>query len=222
MGLLHFKSLQFFILFAVVLALFGCQTEGVAKRDRVYVKRAVDGDTLLLRSGERVRLIGVDTPESVHREKPVEFFAKEASKFTKKMVQRKFVWLEYGDEQYDAYDRILAYVFLEDGTFLNAELIKQGYAFSYNRFPHKYLDQFRQYEKEARLNAVGLWGRFSKGDNRYDLMWIGSKDKQVFHHPSCRKGVAIPEKDCQRFYSKYSPRDQGYKPCHYCVRKGAM
>jgi len=191
-------------------------------RDRVYVKRVVDGDTLLLQSGERVRLIGVDTPESVHREKPVEYFSKEASRFTKKMVQKKYVWLEYGQERKDVYNRLLAYVYMEDGTFLNAELIKQGYAFAYVRFPHKHLDAFREYEREARENAVGLWGRFSRGNNRYDLFWIGSKSKKVFHHPSCQKGCVIPENDLETFYSKYGPKNRKYKPCYRCVKKSDL
>jgi len=55
------------------------------------------------------------------------------------------------------YRRLLAYVYLMDGTFLNAEIIKQGYGFAYTRYPFKYLDEFRRYEKEARENRRGLW-----------------------------------------------------------------
>jgi micrococcal nuclease len=121
------------------------------------VKRVIDGDTLLLTTGERVRLIGVDTPETKHPKKPVQRFGKEAYLFTKGMVEGKEVRLEYDWQRRDKYNRLLAYVYLLDGTFLNAEIIKQGYGFAYTRFPFKYLQEFRKYEKEARENKKGLW-----------------------------------------------------------------
>jgi micrococcal nuclease len=121
------------------------------------VKRVIDGDTLILVNGERVRLIGVDTPETKHPKKPVQRFGKEAYFFTKKMVEGKEVKLEYDWQRRDKYNRLLAYVYLLDGTFLNAEIIKQGYGFAYTRFPFKYLQEFRKYEKEARENKRGLW-----------------------------------------------------------------
>ena len=119
--------------------------------------RVVDGDTIILSNGERVRLIGVDTPETKHPNKPVEYFGKEASAFTKRMVEGKEVRLEYDQQQRDKYGRLLAYVYLMDGTFLNAEIIKQGYGNAYTRFPFKYMEEFRQYEKEAREAKRGLW-----------------------------------------------------------------
>jgi micrococcal nuclease len=121
------------------------------------VNRAVDGNTLLLTNGEYVRLIGVDTPETKHPEKPVERFGKEAYLFTKKMAEGKEVSLEYDQTRRDRYGRILAYVYLSDGTFLNAEIIKQGYGFTYTKYPFKYMEEFRRYEREARENGKGLW-----------------------------------------------------------------
>jgi len=119
--------------------------------------RVIDGDTIILDGYERVRLIGVDTPETSHPRKPVQFFAKKASEFTRKLVLKKKVRLEYDQERKDKYGRTLAYVFLEDGTFLNAEIIKQGYGFAYTRYPFKYLEEFRKYEREAREKGKGLW-----------------------------------------------------------------
>jgi micrococcal nuclease len=122
--------------------------------------RVIDGDTIIVNiegKKEKVRLIGVDTPETVHPNKPVEYFGKEASEFTKKMVEGKKVRLEYDWQKRDKYGRLLAYVFLTDGTFLNAEIIKQGYGFAYTKYPFKYLDEFRRYEREARENGRGLW-----------------------------------------------------------------
>ena len=137
-------------------------------RDAEYrtVKRVVDGDTLILENGERVRLIGVDTPETKHPQKPVEYFGKEATAFTRGMVQGKRIRLEFDQGNFhlghkDKYGRMLAYVFLEDGTFLNAEIVKQGYGHAYTRFPFRYLKEFRQLEREAREQGRGLW---AKGD----------------------------------------------------------
>ena len=109
-------------------------------------------------------MIGVNTPETKHPQKPVEYFGREASAFTRKMVQGRRVRLEFDQantkiSHKDRYKRTLSYVFLEDGTLLNAEIIKQGYGFAYTRFPFKYLDEFRRYEREAREQNKGLWGK---------------------------------------------------------------
>jgi micrococcal nuclease len=121
------------------------------------VKRVIDGDTLLLINGERVRLIGVDTPETKHPQKPVQYFGREAYLFTKEMVDGKEARFEFDRQKRDRYGRLLAYVYLLDGTFLNAEIIKQGYGFAYTRFPFKYMEEFRRFEREARDKRKGLW-----------------------------------------------------------------
>jgi len=143
----------FLFLIIIVLFLYGFSNA----QDVVRVKRVVDGDTLLLFNGEKVRLIGVDTPETKHPQKPVERFGKEAHLFTKKMVERKEVRLEYDQTRRDRFGRILAYVYLMDGTFLNAEIIKQGYGFAYIKYPFKYMEEFGQYQREAMENKRGLW-----------------------------------------------------------------
>ena len=89
--------------------------------------------------------------------KPVEYYGKEATAFTKKMVGGRVVKLKYDVQRRDKYGSLLAYVYLMDGTFLNAEIIKRGYGHAYTRFPFKYMEEFKQYEKEARENKRGLW-----------------------------------------------------------------
>ena len=132
----------------------------VTAQDFYLCTRVIDGDTIAVEKNgkkEKVRLIGADTPETVHPSKPVEYFGKEASEFTRKNVEGKRVRLEYDWQNRDKYGRLLAYVYIEDGTFLNAEIIRQGYGFAYTRYPFKYLEDFREYEREARGNNRGLW-----------------------------------------------------------------
>ncbi|MFQ5927396.1 MAG: thermonuclease family protein [Terriglobia bacterium] len=126
------------------------------------VEWVVDGDTLVLDGGERVRLIGVDTPElggspRARRPGQPDPFAEEATAFVRGLVEGKRVRLAYGPEPTDDYGRTLAYVYLENGTFLNAELIRQGYGRAYTRFPFAYREEFRRLEQEARENRRGLW-----------------------------------------------------------------
>jgi len=146
---------KFFTFVIPVLILFFLLSTSHAE---IYkVKRVIDGDTLLLINGERVRLIGVDTPETKHPQKPVQYFGREAYLFTKEMVDGKEARFEFDRQKRDRYGRLLAYVYLLDGTFLNAEIIKQGYGFAYTRFPFKYMEEFRRYEREARDKRKGLW-----------------------------------------------------------------
>ncbi len=137
----------------------------------VYVKRAVDGDTLVLATGERVRLIGIDTPEmhessKLHRDsqktnqdiKTIIKLGTLAYEFTKKLVEGKRVNLEFDIEKQDKYNRLLAYVYLKDGTFVNAEIVRQGYASIMSIPPNvKYADLFLKLSQEARENKRGLW-----------------------------------------------------------------
>jgi len=130
------------------------------KRITVRVVAVIDGDTIdvtIEGKRERVRMIGVDTPETVHPKKAVETFGKEASEFTKSTLMGKTVTLEFGEEERDKYGRILAYIFLSDGTNVNGELIRRGYGYAYLRFPFALSALFSAYEAEARKAKLGLW-----------------------------------------------------------------
>ena len=156
------------------------------------VSRVIDGDTFVLENGERVRLIGVDTPETVHPSKPVGYFGKEASAFTKNIIEGKRVRLEYDVQKQDRYGRLLAYVYLPDGTFVNAELVKQGYAQVSTYPPNvKYVDLFTRLQREAREQNRGLWAQTeavqsdTTKDHAQETVYI-TKSGTKYHSDGCR------------------------------------
>jgi micrococcal nuclease len=122
------------------------------------VRRAVDGDTLLLENGVRVRLLGVDTPETKHPDRPPEPWGEEASDYTHRLVDGRNVTLEYDRERVDDYGRTLAYVFI-DGRMLNELLIAEGYSRAMTRHPYR-TDRkklFEAAEEKARNARKGIW-----------------------------------------------------------------
>lgn len=127
------------------------------------VSRVVDGDTVVLRGLGTVRLIGIDTPETVDPRKPVERFGKEASAALRAMIAGRDVVVEYDQDRADKYNRTLAYLYLTDGTFVNLEMVRQGYAHAYVKYPFREMSRFRAAEREARAAERGLWSD-SAGD----------------------------------------------------------
>jgi micrococcal nuclease len=138
----------------------------VAEMTQAVVERIVDGDTIVvsfmpglgLETSEKVRLIGVDTPETVDPRRPVEYFGKEASSFVADHLLGRMVRLAFEPALRDRYDRLLAYVFLEDGTCFNLAIVAEGYGFAYTKYPFMFMDDFRAAERKAREGKRGLWG----------------------------------------------------------------
>lgn len=134
--------------------------------DTFLVTKVVDGDTIVVDINgkkETVRLLGIDTPESVDPRKPIECFALNAGLKMKELVLNKKVLLidekeSQGDR--DRYGRLLRYVYLPDvsRTFVNGEMVKQGYAYSFREYPTDIQEKFNTWEKYARDNNLGLWG----------------------------------------------------------------
>ena len=157
---LHNSRSSFFVFFLLGVL----QQAAVHAAELRTVKQVVDGDTIVLENGERVRLIGIDAPEIKHATKAGAEMGKKAAAFARKLVEGKRVRLEFdpanaGRAHKDTRKRTLAYVFLADGTFLNAELLKAGYAFTIPGLVHKYRDDFRRFERDARENRRGLWSK---------------------------------------------------------------
>lgn len=134
-----------------------------ANRQVLYkVTKVIDGDTIQVKIGarkEKVRLLGIDAPETKNTSKSVQCFGKEAFKKMKKLVLGKKVRLEADstNSDRDKYNRLLRYLYLKDGTFVNANLVKNGYAFAYFKFPFQFKAEFQQYQTKAREARKGLW-----------------------------------------------------------------
>ncbi len=127
------------------------------RQDTFLVTRVIDGDTIELENGQVVRYLLIDTPETVHPEKPVECFGPEATERNRQLVEGRRVRLERDMTDRDAYGRLLRYVYA-DGTMVQAELVREGYGYVYSRQPDvKYLKDMAGLEREARELGAGLW-----------------------------------------------------------------
>lgn len=121
------------------------------------VIEVIDGDTIKIEGGQKIRYIGIDTPETVHPSKPVEYFGIEASNKNKELVEGKQVKFEKDISETDRYGRLLRYIWVGD-IFVNDYLVRQGYAYASTYPPDvKYAEQFVQAQREARENNRGLW-----------------------------------------------------------------
>lgn len=123
----------------------------------LLVTRVIDGDTLLLDGGFRVRLLGVNTPETKHPDRPAEPYGPEAYEYTRSLVDQRTVTLEYDRERLDNYRRVLAYVYLTDGSLLNQRLIETGHSPAIVSFPIR-SDRKRLFEDTERVAQAGLLG----------------------------------------------------------------
>lgn len=137
-----------------------------------HVSEFIDGDTIQVDmngSKEKVRFIGVDTPETHDPRKVVQCYGMAAANFTKQQIGTNPVRLEADptNTDRDRYNRLLRYVYTPDNKLINAEIIKQGYGFAYVSFPFTKMNEFKLYQKQAQTNQLGLWGSCQPIPNKY-------------------------------------------------------
>jgi len=130
-------------------------------RHKVFCKRVVDGDTIIIKSGNkkiRVRLLGIDTPEVNWKNKALsQKGASEATLFLKNEIEGKVIFIESEEPFVGYYGRVLGYIFKEDGTFINASIVEQGYGRVFRRYPCKRTDELLTLEKKAKSRGLGIW-----------------------------------------------------------------
>ncbi|MDY6953582.1 MAG: thermonuclease family protein [Thermodesulfobacteriota bacterium] len=172
-----------------------------------------DGDTVVVSGGVRVRYIGVNAPEVAHKERSAERFGPEARAFNRKLVFHKKVRLELGREEHDQYGRLLAYVFLKDGTFVNAELVNGGYGHCLFQRPNtKYDEQLLGLQREAMEKRVGLWEGFVDEKGPY----VGNRETRRFHRAGCPFGKTVSPRNRVLLKTRYDAFWHGFSPCKRC------
>ncbi|MFH1995850.1 MAG: thermonuclease family protein [Candidatus Omnitrophota bacterium] len=163
--------LSIVVVFAALVMIASRAKDRTPDAGRLYVTRVVDGDTILLSNGERVRLIGIDTPEVHHSRKlqrdaersktdieTIQALGARSKEFTERLCLNRIVTLEFDAEKHDRYDRLLAYVYRDDGTFVNAKIVQEGFAKIMTIPPNvRHAALFRDLQEDARRNRRGLW-----------------------------------------------------------------
>lgn len=205
-------------------------TESTTQQNLVDVVRVVDGDTIVVdlnEKQEKVRFLLIDTPESVHRDasKNTEF-GKIASDFTKNLLENQKVSLEFDVAERDRYGRLLAYVYLDD-EMINETLLKEGMAKVTVFQPNvKYVDRFRELEKEARDNKIGIWkdgvsafqdNKQSNNENKVNTgSYIANANTMKFHKSNCKHANSIADYNKVSLNNRDEAIEQGYEPCKVC------
>ena len=207
---------NFLVGLLILISLTSCDTIiQTENQNNVYeVVRVVDGDTVILnRDGQRtrVRLIGIDTPESVAEDKSRNVKeGKIASEYTKNLLENKKVRLEFDDEKRDVYERTLGYVFLDD-EFINEKLLKEGMAKLYTKTTNqKYSERLKKAEEYARENKKGFWKDFYVNDPNLYIKYTDSKGRGMIKGNINNKGLKI----------YHMPNQKSYKDVKINFKKG--
>jgi micrococcal nuclease len=173
-----------------------------------------DGDTILLRSGERVRYLGIDAPEMDAGEGKGEPFAQVSKDFNRLLVEGKTVRLSFDQERRDHYGRLLAYVFLQDGRMVNALMVREGLAVVMLRQPNtRHQDFLLACQREAMQKRIGLWQQIPESE---DAFFVGKSGSFRFHQRDCASLTRVPKEKQIHFRSRYEAFWAGYSPCRSC------
>ncbi len=195
------------------------QSERAPKRQEVIVTRVIDGETLEVSINgkiEKVRLAGIDAPDKDS------YLFGEATHKTKSLVEGKAAGLISDVSDRDKDGRLLRYVFVDD-TFVNAELVRQGYATAHICFPDfKYCDLFYESERKAREYSRGIWAQkktlhpFAEAEKRF----VARKKSGKYHYPNCIYTKKIKLADKVWFGSPEEAQAKNYIPCRNCRPPG--
>jgi micrococcal nuclease len=173
-----------------------------------------DGDTIVLSSGKRIRYIGINAPEIDHEHQKAEPHGYRARAFNEKLVRSKRVKVEHDVERYDRFGRELAYLYLADGTFVNAELLKSGMAFYFYRRPNlTHANRLLNAQRYAMQFKKGIWQNWLEDH----LIYIGNRESRRFHAQSCVFANRIKLENRVQFSGKWNAFARGYAPDRQCI-----
>ena len=180
------------------------------------VKWVNDGDTIVLTNDWRVRYIGINAPEIDHENKKAQPYGYKARSFNKKLALSQKIRLEFDEERHDRYGRLLAYIFLADGSFLNSRILEKGMAFYLYRRPNlKYAQHLLKAQQEAMKAGKGLWRNWKEKQDRY----IGNQNSRRFHRAACPLAKNIRSRNRMIFSTKWDAFFAGYAPAKNCIRE---
>ena len=202
-----------FLLYILFLIFIGMSRSSVAQ-DEVKVRWVIDGDTIILTDGRHVRYIGINTPEIEHEHQKAEPYGYQAKKYNEKLVFSKTVRLQFDKERHDHFGRLLAYVFLPDGTFINKAMIAQGYAYLLPQKPNiMYAKILLQAQREAMSAKKGMWREIAEEEGGYS----GNRRTKRFHATACPFGEKISLTNRVSFKSKRDAFRAGFAPAKRCL-----
>jgi micrococcal nuclease len=178
------------------------------------VKWVVDGDTVVLEDGQRVRYIGINAPELAYDDHEAEPYGQASKQFNALLVDRKKVRLEFDKERFDQYKRRLAYVFLKNAFFVNAEILSNGYAYLLQHRPNlKYDSILLQSQRSAMSAKRGIWQNWKENKNTV----VGNKNSHRFHLLTCPYAKQIKPQNRIVFQKKWDAYWEGYAPAKRCM-----
>jgi micrococcal nuclease len=205
------------VAFVLMLALFAgyeASLPAYAAPARARVHSVTDGDTIVLEGGKRVRYLGIDAPEVAHEGNPGDPLGDGAARSNRNLVSGRWVRLEFERERQDDYGRLLAYVFLEDGTLVNSELVRQGFAhLCPKQRPLRYWDRLLDAQRQAMKDQRGLW---SLPPPRPEAVYPANRRSGIFHRPSCPLGRSATPSNRVQFKERSQAFFEGFCPCRQC------
>jgi micrococcal nuclease len=191
-----------------------CGDERSRPPQAALVERIVDGDTLVLAGGVKVRVLGIDAPEMERDGRPPEFLAHKAKAALAELTLNRTVALEYDRLRYDNYGRLLAYLLLPDHTLVNAELVRRGLARVYFIAPNlRYRETLLAAQQEAIEAQRGVWQQLLKQDEPH---YLGNRNTLRLHRPQCPLAAPMAKANRVRFTSLKEAYLLGYSPCRSC------
>ncbi|HEC98774.1 MAG TPA: nuclease [Proteobacteria bacterium] len=173
-----------------------------------------DGDTIKLSNGTKIRYAGINTPEVAHDGQPAQPLADEAYLLNRRLTRGRQVRIQVDKEKYDQYGRMLAYVFLPGGTFVNGALVEKGLAMVYTTPPNVRYDQdLLTLQRRAMRERVGLWASADPGKEPF---YIGNTRSRRFHGPSCHLGQKTGRRNKVVYRNRLEAFYDGLSPCKKC------
>lgn len=212
---LNFRSFLF-ILLLLLSCLFGCKgdpQQGNSSLIKVKVIKVIDGDTVVLEDGQRLRYAGIDAPELYTSTEIPQPFAFKAYKLNKELTEGKTFFLELSLRKKDKYGRLLGELYFENKTSVSEILIREGLAFvCYYPGSEKFYKKYLEIQKLALKEKRGIFSLLPKVNPK--IIYIGNKASKRFHHPSCIEAEEVKRKIY--FENLEEAFLQGYCPCRKC------